>query len=256
MSNETTAYYRPTTMAELDEILAKIGGKVNFLAGGDYNFANLDQAATLVDLQGLGLDQIRSSGKGVEIGGLATLQQLGDAFRGWDGVQEALSMEAGLNVRNSLSLTNFLRLADGRSPLLCILLALAPTVEMLPSRKNLYLEKYLLYRHENKSEIVSKVTLTLPRNLAYEAVARAPKDRPIICIAAAVDDTGSLRIACGGLLDPPQVLSISGDPQGEFALVRQAYQQEGGDAWASAEYRQAMSQVLLSRLLQSLGLSV
>jgi hypothetical protein len=74
-------------------------------------------------------------------------------------------------------------------------------------------------------------------------------------MAAAVDDTGSLRIAGGGLLDPPQVLSISGDPQGAFALVQQAYQQSD-DAWASAEYRQAISQVLLSRLLQSLGLSV
>ncbi|HAE85173.1 MAG TPA: hypothetical protein DCG78_01515 [Anaerolineaceae bacterium] len=254
MKNETAAYFRPKTISELEEILSRVQREVNFLCGGDYNFASLDQSTPLVDLQSLGLDQIISDGNAVEIGALATLEQIKEAFQGWDSLQEALSVEAGLNVRNSLSLANFLRLADGRSPLLCTLLALAPTVEMLPSRMSLSLEKYLQYRHENKSEIVSKVTLTLPRNLAYEAIARTPKDRPIICMAAALDDAGGLRVVCGGLQSAPEILVITDEPQQAYELVKQAYQQ-CTDAWASAEYRQAMSQVLLSRLLQSLGLS-
>ncbi len=252
MVNEMTAYFRPKTLVELDEILAKFEGKANFLAGGNYDSTKLDETAPLIDLQDLGLDQISSSGSNVAIGGLANLQQLGDAFQSWDGLQEALSVEAGLNVRNSLSLANFLRSADGRSPLLCVLLALALTVELLPSGKSLPLEKYLVYQQGDKSEVVSKVTLTLPKNLAYEAVARAPKDRPLVCMAAALDDSGGLRIACGGMQTPPQVLSVPRDPQSAFDLVRRAYEQ-GDDAWASATYRQAMSQVLLRRLLQSLG---
>jgi len=78
MRNETTVYFRPQTLTELDEILSKFQGKVNFLAGGDYNFANLDETAPLVDLQNLKFDQIVTKGQTIEIGGLATLQQMGE----------------------------------------------------------------------------------------------------------------------------------------------------------------------------------
>jgi len=169
-------------------------------------------------------------------------------------LQEALSIEAGLNVRNSLSLANFLRTADGRSPFLCVLLAFAPSVALLPSHQSVTLETYLASRQKKPTEFISALNLALPKGLAFEAIARTPKDRPIICMATAVDDLGNLRIACGGLQNSPQVINISTEPQSAIDLVRQAYQQSD-DAWASAEYRQAMSQVLLNRLLQSLGLS-
>ena len=255
MKNETVAYFRPKTISELEEILSGIQGEVNFLSGGDYNFASLDQSAPLVDLQSLGLDQIISDGNTVEIGALATLELIKEAFQGWDSLQEALSIEAGLNVRNSLSLANFLRTADGRSPFLCVLLAFAPTIALLPSHQSMRLETYLASRQKKPTEFISTLNLALPKGLAFEAIARTPKDRPIICMAAAVDDLGDLRIACGGMQNSPQVINISTEPQSAIDLVRQAYQQST-DAWASTEYRQAMSQVLLSRLLQSLGLSV
>ena len=255
MKNETAAYFRPKTISELEEILSGVQGEVNFLSGGDYNFASLDQSAPLVDLQSLGLDQIVSDGNTVEIEALATLEQIKEAFQGWDSLQEALSIEAGLNVRNSLSLANFLRTADGRSPFLCVLLAFAPTIALLPSHQSMRLETYLASRQKKPTEFISTLNLALPKGLAFEAIARTPKDRPFICMAAAVDDLGNLRIACGGLQNSPQVINISTEPQSAIDLVWQAYQQSD-DAWASAEYRQAMSQVLLSRLLQSLGLSV
>ncbi len=254
MKNETAAYFRPKTISELEEILSGVQGEVNFLSGGDYNFLSLDQSVPLVDLQSLGLDQIVSDGNTVEIGALATLEQIKEAFQGWDGVQEALSIEAGLNVRNSLSLANFLRTADGRSPFLCVLLAFASSIALLPSHQSIRLETYLASSQKKPTEFISTLNLALPKGLAFEAIARTPKDRPIICMAAAADDFGYLRIACGGMQNSPQVINISTEPQSAIDLVRQAYQQSN-DAWASAEYRQAMSQVLLSRLLQSLGLS-
>ena len=255
MKNEISAYFRPKTISELEEILSMVQGEVNFLSGGDYNFASLDQSAPLVDLQSLGLDQIISDGNTVEIGALATLEQIKEAFQGWDSLQEALSIEAGLNVRNSLSLANFLKTADGRSPFLCVLLAFAPTIALLPSHQSMRLETYLASRQKKPTEFISGLNLALPKGLAFEAIARTPKDRPIICMAAAVDDLGNLRIACGGMQNPPQVINISTEPQSAIDLVRQAYLQSD-DAWAGAKYRQATSQVLLSRLLQSLGLSV
>ena len=72
MKNEISAYFRPKTISELEEILSIVQGEVNFLSGGDYNFASLDQSAPLVDLQSLGLDQIISDGTSVEIGALVT----------------------------------------------------------------------------------------------------------------------------------------------------------------------------------------
>ena len=255
MKNEAAAYFRPKTINELVEILSRVQGEFNFLSGGDYNFASLDQSAPLVDLQSLGLDQIVSDGNTVEIEALATLEQIKEAFQGWDSLQEALSIEAGLNVRNSLSLANFLKTADGRSPFLCVLLAFAPTIALLPSHQSMRLETYLASRQKKPTEFISTLNLALPKGLAFEAIARTPKDRPIICMAAAVDDLGNLRIACGGMQNSPQVINISTEPQSAIDLVRQAYLQSD-DAWAGAKYRQATSQVLLSRLLQSLGLSV
>lgn len=253
MRNETTVYFRPQTLTELDEILSKFQGKVNFLAGGDYNFANLDETAPLVDLQNLKFDQIVTKGQMIEIGGLATLQQMGEVFHGWNGMQEALSVEAGLNVRDSLSITNFLKSTNGRSPFLCVLLALMPTLELLPSYKNVTLEDYLIYGVGSNSELISRLTLTLPKTLAYEAVARTPKDRPFICMAATQDEADNLRVSCGGLQSFPKVFRIVGNIQHAYELTRQAYR-ESSDAWASAEYRMEMSQVLLGRLLHSLGL--
>ncbi len=254
MTNETTVYFRPQTFAELDEILSKFQRKVIFLAGGDYNFTNLDEIAPLIDLQDLGLDQIVTKGQTMEIGGLVTLQQIGEAFQGWDGVQEALSVEAGLNVRNSLSIANFLKSADNRSPFLCVLFALIPIIELFPSNQEQTIEDYLAFQQKNSSEFVSKFTLTLPKNLAYEAVARAPKDRPLICMAAALDEAGDLRVSCGGLQSFPKVFRIVGNIQQAYEFARQAYR-ESSDAWASAEYRMEMSQALLGRLFQSLGLA-
>jgi len=158
-----------------------------------------------------------------------------------------------LNVRNSLSLSNFLRSADGRSPLLCVLLALNPTVAWLPSTKSLALSDYLASWQNYSNECISQLSLILPKHLAYEAVARTPKDRPVICMAAALEASDNLRIACGGLQSLPPVLSLPQGSQQAFELVRQAYKQSD-DAWASAVYRQDVSQVLLSRLFLSLGI--
>jgi DNA-binding PucR family transcriptional regulator len=119
----------------------------------------------------------------------------------------------------------------------------------------LKLENYLASRQENTDEFISTICFTLPKSLAFEAIARAPKDRPIICMAGALNEAGSLNVVCGGLQNIPVVLGITGEHQQAFELAKQAYQL-GSDAWASAEYRQAMSQVLLSRLMQSLGLSI
>jgi len=72
-------------------------------------------------------------------------------------------------------------------------------------------------------------------------------------MAATQDEADNLRVSCGGLQSFPKVFRIVGNIQHAYELTRQAYR-ESSDAWASAEYRMEMSQVLLGRLLHSLGL--
>ena len=80
MKNEISAYFRRKLLANLRKS-CRWFKEVNFLCGGDYNFASLDQSAPLVDVQSLGLDQIISDGTAVEIGALATLEQIKEAFK-------------------------------------------------------------------------------------------------------------------------------------------------------------------------------
>ncbi|MFZ3070765.1 MAG: FAD binding domain-containing protein [Anaerolineaceae bacterium] len=254
MKNDTIRYHRPGTMEEFEALLAGGPEKIVFLAGGNFPAHALEDGATLIDLQTLGWDRVYRSGDDLVMGSLATLEQIRTAEPGLADLKEVLSIEAGLNVRNSLSLLNFLQSADDRSPFLTALLALAPEVVLVPAQKTIPLEKYLSQTQMGKLELISEMRCILPEAFAFESVARTPKDRPLICLAVARDRAGGLRVTCGGTAKAPQVLPETNQLESLTYLVRQAYQ-ESGDQWASAEYRKEVAVVLLNRCLQKIVLS-
>ena len=143
MNKENFEYLRPASLDEVLRLRAENPDKIKFLAGGSFKPILEDGKTIIVDLQDAGLDCLEVTEQGFMIGGLATLQDLYSAL-GSSGFYQALSTEYGLNVRNTLSLNNFLAQTNGRSPVLICLLALAPVVYSLEHPYGLSLREYLL----------------------------------------------------------------------------------------------------------------
>lgn len=255
MKTDLSYYHRPGSLRELEILLAGRNSQMRFLAGGNFLSEAIEDGTVLVDLQDLGFDQITVTGKSIQIGGLATLEQIRQAEHGLTDLPVALSIEAGLNVRNSLSLANFLRSADNRSPFLAALLALKPTVVILPGNNSTSFEQYLLQESQNSLAVISELRIEIPKAFAYEGVGRSPKDRPMICLAVTQDQSGKLQTVCGGMMSSPKVLPLTDRSESLFTLVKQAYE-NSTDQWASTEYRQETAVVLLSRCLQKIGLGL
>jgi CO/xanthine dehydrogenase FAD-binding subunit len=103
MSGATT-YARPGNLGEALRLLAQPGARP--LGGGTDLAGQLDRgltsAATLVDLQSLGLDAISASDTGARLGGTATLADVAtsDVLAPWAVVREAASMAASPILRN------------------------------------------------------------------------------------------------------------------------------------------------------------
>lgn len=250
MNNDENRYKRPKNLDEFKSLLSE-PINLEILAGGAFSPPKLEPAAVFVDIQDIGVDRIEKMGDTLRVGAAARLQQIMEADIGLDELRVPLTLEAAANVRGSLSLLNFLGSADLRSPFLAALMAFAPELEMTPSGKLIPLERYLPVPAEGERDFPLWMQMQLPVGFAWEYIARTPKDRPIISLAVSRKKDGGFRVVCGGDESFPRVIEQKTTAETLFALVRQAFE-ASGDAWASAEYRQEMSQVLLSRCLQRL----
>ncbi len=100
----STTYARPGNLGEALHLLAQPGARP--LGGGTDLAGQLDRgltsAATIVDLQALGLGAISASATGARIGGTATLADVAssDALAPWAVVREAASLAASPLLRN------------------------------------------------------------------------------------------------------------------------------------------------------------
>ena len=106
MSKPEITYARPLNWGELEELQREYQSQIMYLANGDYHPKAREGKSILVDLQDLELDQAELSEDGITLGGLVNLHQLGVTLESAE-MEEAISIEAGVNLRNSLSLTNY-----------------------------------------------------------------------------------------------------------------------------------------------------
>lgn len=247
MTEQKMQYLRPASLYEALSLKDQFGDKAKFLMGGTFKPTLDDQIEALIDLQDAGLDQVEFSEEGMKIGALVSLKTLGEMLALTD-FQEALSVEFGLNVRNSLSLANFLTQANGRSPVLCCLLALGADAFTIKNQEAVGLLDYL--QSADSADKVLEVRLPTDASLAFESVGRSPKDLPIVCVAAAKFAGNAIRVAAGGTAEVKPALTI--DDRDEAPGLLRAALADASDAWASAEYRQEVGAILLTRALQKL----
>jgi CO/xanthine dehydrogenase FAD-binding subunit len=246
-------YKRPTTIPDALRLLARKQPVTYPLGGGTYLNRDMDLEFAVVDLQALGLGTISETGNLLRVGATATLQNLLD-FNGLpEDLYRSVKLEATINLRQMATMAGTLVIADGRSPLATLMLALDASLEILAVDKeptHTRLGDWLLMRAKSeRGPLISRVDLPLNIKVAYESVARTPADQPIVCAAVTQLHSGRTRLALGGWGDAP-ILAMDGpEAEGLEVAARNAYS-HAEDQWASAEYRREMAGVLALRCIK------
>ncbi len=246
-------YHRPDNLDEALRLLTREQPLTYALGGGTRLSRQRKPDFAVVDLQRLGLNQIQSEGQLLHIGATVTLQQLfeSDAFP--EGIRTALCdslvHETGQNIRQAATLAGTLASCDGRSPFVTALLALDPRLVWQPGNDQQALGDYLPLREElGKGQLIVDVRVPMNASLRFASVARAPLDRPIVCVAVASWPSGRTRVTLGGHGKAP-ILAMDGpEPGGAVMAAREAFR-FAEDEWASAAYRADVAGKLVHRLL-------
>lgn len=248
MTKSELTYARPVTWDELEDLQKEFPGQIMYLTGGDYHPKVKDGTSILIDLQELELDQVEFSDDVITLGGLVNLRQLGDSL-GSAVIEEAISIEAGVNVRNSLSLTNYVKSSHGRSAVQLCLNALEAEYQVAGEAN---VEKHSpALKAKLRDGFIEEIRIASPVSLAFASVARSPKDQPVVAIAASRRSETRIHVACGGAEAMWAEFDLDyGEDDGE-TTIRQLYK-DTTDEWAGADYRQEVAAILLSRCLQKL----
>lgn len=247
MGIEMKPYYRPLSLESFAYLLKKAGEKARVLAGGSYlpEAAEVRKGEVLIDLQALKLDQIRFEGEAVHIGGLCNLNMLQLACSGLPDLIEAVKHQAGCNVRNTLSLANFLRSGGvgQSSPLLCALLALDAKFLPILETESVSLADYCL--KEMPIPIAAELILPRSADFHFGQVGRSEMDLPQVSMGLTLYNNQEMRVA----IDVGKRFVFEGKKEAISRSISELGS-DLGDQWAGAEFRQKTLTVLLNRLLR------
>jgi CO/xanthine dehydrogenase FAD-binding subunit len=233
------AVYRPQTMAEAFDYLARTDERLLPLAGGTRLVGQLETRALtgvdgVVDLRLLGLNRIAFDGVQLAIGAMTTLTDLlehpiGGALA--DGLLRlAAHGEGPLNLRNAATIGGVVALAETDSEVYAALLALGATVTMHDGTRPATVP---LADLTTINGLITEVQLPVTEARgALARVARTPSDRPIVA-AVAVRVAGIDRVALCGVAARPVLIGAELNPPDDYR--------------GSAEYRRAMVDVLVAR---------
>ena len=243
------AYFRPTDLAEALEILSRKDGKYLPLGGGVTLSSGVDQAVSLVDLQLLGLNELRQEGQFLQIGATAKLQDLAVSSHIQPELKKALLAEANINLRQQATAAGALITANGRSAFGTAFLALDAVLAWLPGETEQSIGDYFTLRIPPRgARLITKIQIPLNCVFSFEKVARTPDDLPILCIAMARWPSGRTRIALGGYGSGPVLAFDAPEAGGVAEAVRDALSR-ADDVWASAAYRQDVGAKLVLRMM-------
>jgi putative selenate reductase FAD-binding subunit len=261
-----TQYYRPQTLEEALQLLSREDTRP--LGGGTLLSRRNEESFSVVDLQMLGLDQLRKSGGKLQIGATVTLQTLLESSFTSKALRTALALEAPLNLRTMGTVAGTLVTCDGRSPFAVVMLALDAKMTFAPGNENITLGDYLPIRvvvdgvspvpavrslpPAGPDKLITKIEIPLNVRLAFETVARTPADKPIVCAALAQWPSGRTRLALGGWGQAPALVLDGNGPDDLEAAARNAFS-DAGDEWASKEYRMEIAAVLAKRCLAAMA---
>lgn len=259
-------------------LLARPGVRTAALAGGDTLVGSADPGIeAVVDLQGLGLDQVQVGSDAIRIGAMVTrsgCQALATAGGSAALVATAARQWGGSVQRNRATVGGAVAIGAANDALVVALLASdvlvalytedgtrdVPLVEFLPDRQAWLAAPALITDLVLPAPAPGPVTT----GAALTTVGRTPADAPIVVAAAVLAITDGrcqvARLALGGVAPAPIRLPgleerLSGRRLDE-GLIRVAAEQvsgmvsPAGDFRGSSEYRRTVAGVLSERVLR------
>ena len=242
-------YFRPANVEEAVQLLTRKDGVLKPLGGGTYLSRHQGDAFGVVDLQNAGLDQIETRGQRIVAGAMVRLSDLVNHPDVQGAIKDAILLDASLNIRNAASLGGWLISSDARSILSAVLLALDATLAWEPDNNRIRMGNWLPMRAEEKPGVLlTEAEWWLRPQVVFEYVARSPKDRPTLIVAAAQWASGRTRVVLGGYGDAPIVAMDGPEDRGVDVAARDAYY-EADDQWATAVYRREVASRLALRCL-------
>lgn len=245
-------YFRPASIDEALSLLTEDGKDRRPLGGGTSLSRNRTMTFGVVDLQGAGMDQIIDGEQELVVGALVRLDCLLAHPGVHPEVKRGIRIDASENIRNMATLGGWLVSSDGRSVLTTVLLALDSTLNWEPGNKQVRLGDWLPLRQQNSPGVLMKeAAWWLGSKLAFEYVARSPKDRPIVVVAVAQWGSGRTRVALGGYGAAP-IVAMDGPVSSGAEIASQEAYFNAGDQWATAQYRREVAAKLTLRCLQRL----
>lgn len=245
-------YFRPKEISEALDLLVDDQIQAIPMGGGTALDHYSPAPVAVVDLQELGLNNLRARGSTLEIGATVTLQSLMDHDPLQDALKAALRQEASYNLRLMATVAGTLVSADGRSTLSTAMLALNPKLIMEPGEQEVSLGDVFTNREGILAgKLITRIELPMNVRLAIKSVARTPSDLPIVFAAVGLWPSGRTRIALGGYGQAPMLAMDGPEKEGMEAAALNAYS-NAGDQWASAEYRQNMAELLVRRCIAEL----
>ncbi len=241
-------YYRPKTVMESEQLFKKKKKKCVPLGGGSALSRSKQKELCVVDLRELGLNRIETVGHKVNIGATVTLQEMLESEVVPAIIRGVIQKSATLNLRNQATVGGYIASADGRSPLAIVLMAMDAVLIWHPDQKAQAIGDWFALRQPSGFWI-SAVQLNSKLLVDYEQIARTPMDQPIVAISVARWPSGRIRIAAGGFGKKPVLVLDGPEDSGILEAVRNALN-DSGDEWASAEYRQAVGEVMVRRIME------
>jgi len=246
-------YFRPSNMEEALDLLSRDDVDIYPMGGGTRLSQPSASPITVVDLQDLGLSDIHLKGNWLEIGATTTLQALYDYDLVPDSLRQAIMLETNYNIRQAGTIAGTIVSADGRSTMVTALLAMDSIIETMPNEIEVALGDLLAARTvQLQKRLITKITIPVHVQLAFNNVSRSPADLPQVCVAAAKWPSGRTRVTLGGYGEVPELVLDGPDGNGAVEAARAAYS-TAGDKWASAEFRQDVAATLTRRCVADLG---
>lgn len=262
-------YYRPTNLEETLHLLTQ--PDMYPLAGGTQLLAGDDKTAVagVVDLQALGLNQIKTTNDVLHIGATATLLSVYDflgtelATADFTPLLQQTIKQAGPNTyRNAATLGGIVASRVPDSELLAALLVLDAQLSLrTPDTAVISLDNYLNADEAPLGLIIDIFFALAPGAGSSERVARTPADTPIVSITCWQPSGNTPRLAATGIgarpfrLQAAEVILADGVTDTAVAAAAQAAQTANthpGDFRGSAAYRGEMAAVLTRRVLATL----
>lgn len=249
-------YHRPKTQDEVLTLLSRKDTHTVVIGGGLYLNEIAQDPVAVVDLQALDLNGIELKGKEFRLGASATLQSILDHDKIPLSLVEAIRHQETYNRRQVATIAGSIVAGNGRSAVLCVLLALDGEIVLQGTKKTserIHLGDFLPIRQELLTgKLITEVILPNISKTAYFYSARSPADLPIVAAAAARWPSGRTRVVLAGYGGQPRMVFDGPDSQGAEIAARDAYS-DAADQWASADYRSDTAAVLVLRCLDQIS---